>query len=176
MQKGMDYLLREHDITLRTLAKNYKWLVQGEWEDLYHDLLVWCTIGLEKYTGKMENMNSLVSLMARQGVHEMVKVYYKGIKTSYSLDDENFVEKTPLSSVTVEVFEVEESFFFMDFDLMDEEIKKFIAYSAIYGYKKALVDLKVERKVASNFIERAKKFLSDYQHKSNYNHLEYING
>ena len=48
MQKGMDYLLREHDITLRTLAKNYKWLVQGEWEDLYHDLLVWCTIGLEK--------------------------------------------------------------------------------------------------------------------------------
>lgn len=176
MQKGMDYLLREHDITLRTLAKNYRWLVQGEWEDLYHDLLVSCTESLEKYKGKMENMNSLVTLLAKRYIHDSVREFYSEIKTSYSLDDENFVEKTPISSVTVEVFEVEESFFFMDFDLMDEEIKKFIAYSAIYGYKKALVDLKVERKVASNFIERAKKLLSDYQHKSNYNHLEYLNG
>jgi hypothetical protein len=173
MQKGMDYLLREHDITLRTLAKNYKWLVGNSWQDLYHDLLISVTESLEKYKGNMTNMNSLVTLLARRYIHDCVREHYNGAAGAFCVDIDSDVLET---CVSIEVITVEESFFFMDFDLMDEEIKKFIAYSAIYGYKKALVDLKVERKVASSFIRRAKKLLSDYQHKSNYNHLEYLNG
>lgn len=148
----MTYLIEEHELTLISRARKYAWL-SDSWEDVYHDLLPWVARCLSTYSGKMVNMNSLVTMITNRTIHEMCRNYYYRKVQEVGFD--SFVE--------IMVVDVEDSMFELDMEILDKDLKEYLllVMSGVtridmikkYGYSTVVFEY---------LNDKAKEFLADY--------------
>lgn len=148
----MTYLIEEHELTLISRARKYAWL-SDSWEDVYHDLLPWVARCLSTYSGKMVNMNSLVTMITNRTIHEMCRNYYYRKVQEVGFD--SFVE--------IMVVDVQDSMFELDMEILDKDLKEYLllVMSGVtridmikkYGYSTVVFEY---------LNDKAKEFLADY--------------
>lgn len=148
----MTYLIEEHELTLISRARKYAWL-SDSWEDVYHDLLPWVARCLSTYSGKMVNMNSLVTMITNRTIHEMCRNYY--YRKVQEIGFDSFVE--------IMVVDVEDSMFELDMEILDKDLKEYLllVMSGVtridmikkYGYSTVVFEY---------LNDKAKEFLADY--------------
>jgi len=154
MQTGFDYVLKEHQLTLIAIARQYEWLTFS-WEDLYHDLVLYVVERLDTYKGKMLNMNSLVTLLARRCVNDKVKTFY------------NRKEKIAYVPFIDDIFKVyafeDVRLLDMDMQQIDKVIKSFLLDCASIGKAKARKVHCLTSFEADFYLEQARELLKDYE-------------
>lgn len=156
MRTTFDYLIKEHNTTLKSLARRYRWLDTEE--DLYQELLCSVANSLERYTGNMCNMNSLVTLLAKRHIRIMCRVFYKN---QHVVFDDSAVESALSSGVVLEEYEIDTRLFMLEIAELDGILKQYVAY--LMGDS----ELKMNRTVAS----RCKKSLATRFKKYDHNQV-----
>lgn len=148
----MTYLIEEHELTLISRARKYAWL-SDSWEDVYHDLLPWVARCLSTYSGKMVNMNSLVTMITNRTIHEMCRNYYSRKVQEVGFD--SFVE--------IMVVDVQDSMFELDIETLDKDLKEYLLL-VMSGVTR--IDMIKKHGYPSDILdylnEKAKEFLADY--------------
>lgn len=154
MEKGFDYVIQNHSTTLAVLARQYKWLTFS-WEDLYHDLVIYVVERLETYKGKMTNMNSLVTLLARRSINDKVKTFY---------NRKEKVRYVPFTAEYVATLEFDEVCL-LDLDMaqLDSFVQIFLRDLATLGRDAACRAHRLTQLEADFYVEQARILLKDYE-------------
>jgi len=161
-----EYLLAEHDLTLKTLARKYYWIAFSK-EDLLQDLILNVAISLVGYDGKLTNMNSVVTLLAKRHINDRIQQKYAREGFCKCVDFPEKVDGVDAYCVSVGPWNVSrvsmenEVLLKLDSEKLDAEVLSFIMKASDYTLKRIHSgDLNIR---GSHFFSIAKEALSDWE-------------